>query len=95
MIIVIVEHFLNEAGQTYFPEWVEEVEKVLDRWPGFINLQRIKKVEQPEATWLILRFETLPLLRAWAASEDHEYILGLLTPYRWQKQRSQIFEVKP
>ena len=93
MILVIVEHYLDEMGRAYFPTWVREVEKVLEKWPGFINIQHIKKVEQPEATWLLLRFESLPLLRAWAASEDHQKILDLLAPYRKQKQRSQLFEV--
>ena len=93
MIIVIVEHFLNEAGRSYFPAWVGEVEQVLQKWPGFINIQPIKQVEKPEASYLLLRFENLPLLRAWAASEDHQNILDLLAPFREQKQRSQVFEV--
>lgn len=93
MIIVIVEHFLNEAGRTYFPSWVGEVEKVLEKWPGFVNIQPIKQVEKLEATCLLLRFENLPLLRDWAASDDHQEILDLLIPFREQKQRSQIFEV--
>ncbi len=92
MIIVIVEHFLNEAGRGYFPAWVEGVEQVLQQWPGFINIQPIKQVEKPGTTCLLLRFENLPLLRAWAASEDHQQILDQLAPFQQQKQRSQIFE---
>ncbi|NRB47651.1 MAG: hypothetical protein HRU41_08245 [Saprospiraceae bacterium] len=93
MIIVIVEHFLNEAGRSYFPAWVGEVEQVLQKWPGFINIQPIKQVEKPETTWLLLRFENLPFLKAWAASSDHQGILDLLEPYRKNTQRSQIFDL--
>lgn len=92
MIIVIVEHFLNAAGRSYFPTWVGEVEQALQKWPGFIDIQTIKQVENTETTFLLLRFENLSLLRDWAASDDHQVILDLLAPFREQKQRSQIFE---
>lgn len=92
MVIVIVEHYLNEAGQRYFPAWLEEVEQILREWSGFISIEQIRKVEQSKATWLLLRFENLPLLRAWAKSEDHQGILDLLAPFRERKQHSQIFE---
>lgn len=93
MIIVIVEHFLDKDGHSYFPEWVQGVELVLKRWPGFIDIQVLQNVERLEANCLLLRFENLELLRKWAVSEDHQSILDQLAPYREKKQQSQLFEL--
>lgn len=35
MIVVVVEHFLNEEGRRYFPIWVEEIAEVLRDFEGF------------------------------------------------------------
>lgn len=93
MIVVVVEHFLNEDGHSYFSTWVQGVELVLQRWPGFIDIQVLQNLERLESNCLLLRFETLELLRNWAASEDHRFILDQLAPYREKKQHSQLFEL--
>lgn len=43
MIIVIVEHYLNREGKLYFPSWIKETEKVLEKWSGFKCIKQLKK----------------------------------------------------
>ena len=93
MIIVIVEHFLNEAGQQYFPNWIKEVESVLRQWDGFVKVEQIQNVESENSTHLLLQFESLALLRAWSKSEEHDQMIAKLAPFRLKKQRSAVFTV--
>ena len=45
MILVFVEHFLNEKGKAYFPKWLKELNNVLPNHEGFIDIEKIKDVE--------------------------------------------------
>ena len=78
MVIVLVEHFLSEEGQRYFPEWIEEIAEVLRGFEGFISIRQLTDVENPERCHLLLRFESLDLLRAWADSEEHDQMIERL-----------------
>ena len=93
MIVVFVEHFLNEEGRRYFPQWITEIEGVLDGFEGFVSIERLADVDDSDRSTLLLRFERLDLLRTWAASPAHDRMIEQLAPYRCRKQQSQIFQV--
>lgn len=95
MIVVVVEHFLNEDGQRYFPTWIEEIAEVLRDVEGFISIRQLNDVDDPERCLLLLRFESIDLLRAWADSEAHDRMIDRLSPYQTRKQTSEIFEAAP
>lgn len=95
MIVVLVEHFLNEDGRRYFPQWIAEIEAVLNGFEGFVSIERLADVDDPERSVLLLRFERLDLLRTWAASDEHDRLIERLAPYRTRTQQSCIFQVAP
>lgn len=93
MVIVLVEHFLNAAGKTYFPSWIKETKALLQHYQGFISLDELKLLNE-ERSHLLLRFQSLELLRIWSKSDDHNRMIEKIGPYRLQKQQSQIFELQ-
>lgn len=92
MILVFVEHFLNENGIAFFPQWITNVRFVLQAYEGFISIKQIKDIENENRCVLELHFANLELLREWAQSTEHDQAIAQLKEYRYQKQRSQIFE---
>ena len=92
MVLVCVQHFLNDEGRRYFPAWLQETADILRSFEGFISLKQLTHVEEPEGCYLGLEFTSLSLLRVWSKSEEHDALLAKLEPYRRQKQRSQVFE---
>ena len=95
VIIVHVEHHLNEAGRIYFPQWLSEIADVLRNVEGFETIAQLVDIEDENACHLLLEFEGLVLLRAWSKSEAHDEMTGRLEPYRLKKQRSKVFEKRP
>lgn len=94
MILVLVEHFLSEEGQQYFPTWIDEIAEVLRDFDGFIFIRQLTDVDEPDRCQLLLRFESLDLLRAWADSEEHDHMIERLSSYQKRKQKSDIFRVE-
>lgn len=92
MIVVHVEHFLDSAGQAYFPIWLAEAASVLGGFEGFVNIRPLTDIHNEQGCHLLLQFESLPLLRHWSASDAHEELINLLAPYRHKIQQSMIFE---
>lgn len=92
-MIVFVEHFLNEKGVVYFPDWIREIQRVLEKYDGFQSIQQLKDIQNDQRCLLLLHFENLELLRNWAKSDDHDQMIAKLAQYRFQKQASQILEV--
>ena len=76
MIIVHVEHFLDEAGQLYFPQWLQEAAAVLRGFDGFLDIRQLRHIETPFACHLLLRFESLSLLQNWAKSAEHDQLIS-------------------
>ncbi|MDR8392308.1 hypothetical protein NC796_14235 [Aliifodinibius sp. S!AR15-10] len=93
MIIVQVQHFLNKAGQGYFPQWVEKLSKKLQRYNGFVSICVLESLESSDECHLQLTFENEDSLLEWANSVDHDNLIAELKPYRKQKQVSSIFRV--
>ncbi|MCG8329771.1 MAG: hypothetical protein MI974_18895 [Chitinophagales bacterium] len=92
MILVFVEHFLNEEGVAIFPQWITNIRAVLQAYDGFISIKQIKDIENENRCVLELHFTNLKLLREWAKSTEHDQFIAQLKEYRLKKQRSQIFE---
>jgi len=93
MIIVIVEHYLNQEGKLYFPSWIKETEKILLKWSGFNCIKQLKKDNDKTETSLYLEFNSLDELHIWSSSLDHSEILNRLKPFRIKKQDSMIYKV--
>ncbi len=93
MIVVFAEHFLNQEGQRYFPDWVDEVAATLSDFDGFISIRRLTDPDHPMRSLLLLYFESRTLLRKWSKSSTHDHLIEKLTPYRRRKQISQIFRL--
>ena len=91
MIVIIVEHFLNQAGKDIFSDWILSTSEVLQSYEGFLSLQRIEDIENPHKTMLELRFQNLELLRIWSRSQDHEAAINSLKPFREKKQESRLY----
>ena len=92
MVFVYVQHFLNEEGQRYFPTWLAETANTLRSFDGFISIKRLASIEEQEGCYLGLEFTSLDLLRRWSTSQEHGALIAKLAPYRYKKQRSQVFE---
>jgi hypothetical protein len=95
MVIAHVHHFLNQAGQQYFPRWLQITADRLRRFEGFISIRQIVDVEHPGDSHLLLEFESLSLLRRWASSPAHDELIALLDPFRTGPLESTVFEAKP
>lgn len=92
MVVVIVEHFLDEVGRKYFPDWIMEVRQVLKEYKGFHSIQQIRDKDKLDGSHLILYFENLDLLWIWAKSKEHDQLIAKLLPFKIKKQQSQVYE---
>ena len=95
MVIVFVEHVLNEEGRRYFSTWIEEIAEVLREFDGFISIRELNDADHPDRCLLLLRFESMDLLQTWADSNAHDRMIDRLAPYQTRKQRSEIFRAAP
>ena len=93
MILVLVEHYLTEEAQYFFPEWISQVREALRDFEGFIALDQIKDLQDDSRSLLLLKFESIELLRVWSSSEIHDQMLEKLKPVMLKKQYSQIFKL--
>ncbi len=93
MIMVLIEHFLNEQGREYLPHWLGELRPILRDVEGFRSVQQLQLIHtNPNRAHLVLKFQTLEQLKVWSRSEEHQYYLEKLAPFMLQKPHSQIFE---
>jgi antibiotic biosynthesis monooxygenase (ABM) superfamily enzyme len=95
MIIIHVEHFLNEEGRQDFPVWIGRCSAVLSRFEGFISIRQLADVNDEEACHLLMEFDNVDNLKAWSSSKEHDTLVAQLEPYRSKKQVSKVFEVGP
>ncbi len=93
MILVVVEHFLTDEGMHFFPKWIKKTQHVLKNFEGFISLEQVQSIPHENRTLLLLRFQSLPQLRFWSSSIEHEEVLEELRSYRLVKQKSQIYQL--
>lgn len=93
MIVVIVEHFLNDEGIRYFPGWIETARNVISGYEGFHRIDRLEDVENVSRCVLMLQFRELSLLKVWAKSEAHNELVAELDPFVVQKRQSKVYSV--
>ncbi len=82
MILIHVEHFLDEKGQEYFPRWLEEVNQVLKGYNGFRGLRQLHNLDTGGGCHLLLEFESRALFDTWATSIKHDEMVARLAPFR-------------
>ncbi|PAU94788.1 hypothetical protein CK503_04750 [Aliifodinibius salipaludis] len=92
MIVVHIEHFLNEEGRHHFEEWVAEVAQTLRNFEGFISISILEELPPKNESHLLLTFENERLLKKWANSKEHDDLISKLKPYQNRKQVSDIFK---
>ncbi len=92
MIVVHVQHYLNKEGVDYFPKWLESVANTIQTFEGFVTISQLTDVENKEACHLLLMFDSLPQLRNWAKSQEHDDLIAKFAPYRLRKQTSEVYE---
>ena len=90
MILVHVEHYLNEEGKKYFSKWIIEIREVLAIFNGFMDLQEIHEINGDNSN-LLLKFDNLENLKKWSSSMEHNFYLNLLKKFMNQKQKSRIY----
>ncbi len=90
MILIFVEHFLTKEGQAYFTSWIDEIQNVLKEFEGFYTIKKLEDLENEQRSLLLLKFESLELLRQWSKSEAHDQMIKKLQKFRIKKQQSQI-----
>ena len=91
MLLILVEHYLNQEGKNYFEEWINEVRIILGKYKGFQSIEKNEDIENTDRSLLLLKFENLELLRIWSSSQEHDKMIKLLKKYMIKKQKSQIF----
>ena len=92
MVRVIVEHFLNNKGQEYFPQWIGEIKTYLKNYEGFVSIEQLIDIKNETRTVLLLSFKSLETLMSWAKSQTHDNEIKKLDAFMVQKQISHIFE---
>lgn len=92
MVIIIVEHYLNQEGELYFPSWLQEVRNKLKKWPGFIRLKLLESKGKTQCI-LYLEFSSKEKLNLWAASIEHSEMLTNISKFKIKKYHSTVYEV--
>lgn len=92
MIIVIVEHYLNQEGKSYFPSWLKSVRTKLKKWSGFIRIELLKGDDKARCI-LYLEFCSREGLNLWGLSIEHSEMLNNLSKFSTKKHYSRTYEV--
>lgn len=95
MIVIHVQHFLNEEGKKFFPTFVNEMRKAMVNYnKGFISLRQLQKEGVEEETHFLLEYETFELLKEFSKTEPHVKLVDKLKTYQLQKQLVEKFHPK-
>lgn len=87
MIIIHVEHFLNEKGKEYFPTFVKEMRKAMIVYNnGYISLRQLIRENAKGETHFLLEYVNFELLQEFSKIEPHTKLLNELKKYQLKKQ---------
>jgi antibiotic biosynthesis monooxygenase (ABM) superfamily enzyme len=86
MIVLFVEHFFTAEGRERFPAWVREIGEVATRFPGFIEIRQMTRLDAPERCFFMLSFDTPEHVREWIDSPERKELLARMGPYRLREQ---------
>ncbi len=82
MIVILVQHFLNDEGQQGFGEWVENLAQHASRYEGFIAARPLILEADPTQTYVLLEWENDELLDRWLAGPERVMLLDQQAPHR-------------
>ena len=86
MIVLLVEPFLTEEGRARFPLWVHDIGTVVSRFPGFIDIRQMTRLDAPERCFFMLTFDTPEHVKGWIDSAERQELLARMGPYRLKEQ---------
>ncbi|MCV7427875.1 hypothetical protein [Mycobacterium montefiorense] len=82
MIEIIVEHFFTTEGQQRFPVWIREIEALVSRYPGFIDIRQMTRLDEPDRCFFRMSFQTRQDAQRWTTSSDRRDVLALMQSFR-------------
>ena len=91
MVVVFVDHYLNEQGIQYFPDWIRSTRGKVAQFQGFVSLSQLDEFNQNSCV-LELKFQFIEQLKDWSTSQEHTNALEQLLPYRLKKHTSRLFK---
>ncbi|MHA1974000.1 MAG: hypothetical protein ACTSW1_13460 [Candidatus Hodarchaeales archaeon] len=93
MILIHVQHFLNDEGREYFPKWIKETERTLKNFKGFKSLKKATRMEEPLENHLFLEFNNLNTLNRWSTSKEHRKLVNKLKKYSIKHYEAEIYKI--
>lgn len=95
MLIIKVQHFLNEEGKKFFPIFIKEMRlAMIDYRKGFLSLKQLIKEDSPEETHFLLKYENFDLLKEFSKTKKHLKLVEKLKSFQLEKQKiEKFFEV--
>ncbi len=95
MIIKHVQHFLNEEGQKFFPQWIKATKEHMKDFDGFIDFYQAELHESKiKTTFFFLIFDTAENLNKWGESEIHNQVINQLIPFMQQQWKAVVYQIK-
>lgn len=94
MITKHIKHYLNEAGQTYFSQWINELKQARLQTPGFKDILVGQQKGDHLTTHLILIFEDEQGLENWNNNQAHTHLLASLQPYLKKASEIEFFTLE-
>jgi antibiotic biosynthesis monooxygenase (ABM) superfamily enzyme len=88
VIEIIVEHFFSPEGRQRFPAWIHEIGSRASRYPGFIDIRQMTRLDEPDRCVFKLSFQTREQVHQWTTSSDRKDVLALMDPYRLDELRA-------
>ena len=86
MVMMLVEHFFTEDGRDRFPTWVREIGGVASRFPGFVDIRQMTRVDAQERCFFMLEFSSPQYAQGWIESQERQELLDRMRPYRLKDQ---------
>ena len=87
MLLVHVQHFLNEEGKDFFPIFIREMKIAMIEYnKGFMTLRQLIKENKPCETHFLLEYENFELLKEFSQTETHSRLINKLKTYQLKKQ---------
>jgi len=86
MLVLLVEHFLTAEGRARFPAWVREIEEAASRFPGFVDIRQMTRLDAPERCFFMLMFASPEHAESWIDSPQRQALLARMGPYRLKEQ---------
>ncbi len=87
MMVKQAEHFLSDEGHVFFKKWVQELQAIAVKYPGFDSVWPMRSGEALEETHLFMVFADETAYQRWVSGEEHTRVLNELAAYSvkpWQ-----------